>query len=136
MGDIRNCKQCGKLFQYNGITKICAKCAREDDELFKVVKEYVYDHPGATITEVSEETNVDEDRILRYLRQGKLELTGEGGALVLDCERCGRGIKTGRFCDACAHEIETELKSGFSRAAEKQKPIGNKMFTAEMNKRR
>jgi hypothetical protein len=109
---------------------------REDDDLFKEVKEYVYDHPNCTITEVSEETGVDDDRILRYLRQGKLEITGEGGSLVLDCERCGVAIRTGRFCDACAHEIETELKSGFSRSAEKQKPAGNKMFTAEMNKRR
>lgn len=136
MGDIRNCKQCGKMFQYTGITKICAKCAREDDELFKIVKEYVYDHPGCTITEVSEETEVNEDRILRYLRQGKLEITGEGGSLVLDCERCGVAIRTGRFCDPCAHEIETELKSGFSKSADKQRPAGNRMFTAEMNKRR
>lgn len=136
MADIRNCKQCGKLFQYTGVSKICPKCAREDEELFKIVKEYLYDHPGANIMEVSEETGVEEDRILRYLRQGKLEISGEGGSLILDCERCGKAIRTGRFCDACAHEIEVELKSGFTRVDKPKQLEKDRMFTAEMKKKR
>ncbi|MDK2919903.1 MAG: hypothetical protein PWQ37_2636 [Candidatus Petromonas sp.] len=136
--DIRNCKECGKLFQYDGISKLCYQCRRRDDEDFKKVKEYVYDHPGANITIVSEETEVSEDKILRYLREGKLEIVGESPGLVLDCERCGKAIRTGRYCEECSREIERGLKSGFDRFAKKREKFRekDKMYITEIKKKR
>ncbi|RKD23538.1 flagellar operon protein TIGR03826 [Caminicella sporogenes DSM 14501] len=119
--DIRNCKECGKLFQYDGISKLCYSCRKKDEEDFKRVKDYIYDNTGATITEVSEATGVSEDKILRYLREGRLEIVGENPGLVLDCERCGRAIRTGRYCEECAREIEKELRSGFERPVKRVK---------------
>lgn len=136
MAEIRNCKECGRLFQYNGISKICPRCKRNDEENFKVVREYIYENEEATITEVAEETGVDEDKILRYLREGRLEIIGDNSALILECERCGKGIKTGRFCDECAKELEKELKSGFTNTKERQDRKREKMHTAERKKRR
>ncbi|QXM05162.1 TIGR03826 family flagellar region protein [Crassaminicella indica] len=139
MAEIRNCKECGRLFQYTGISKICPRCQKKDEEDFKVVREYIYENEGATLTEVSEETGVDEDKILRFLREGRLEIVGENSALILECERCGKPIRTGRFCDACAHELQAGLKSGFEKVdrlksnVDKQK---EKMYTAERKKRR
>ncbi|MEW9123758.1 MAG: TIGR03826 family flagellar region protein [Thermotaleaceae bacterium] len=136
MADIRNCKKCGRIYQYDGVNKICARCRKGEDEDFAKVKEYLYDNPKSTITQVSEETGVEEDLILRYLRQGRLEIVGEGGSLVLDCERCGKSIRTGRFCDQCTHEMTAELKSAFKPVEKPQVRDGNKMFTAEMKKKR
>ncbi|TCO76473.1 TIGR03826 family flagellar region protein [Marinisporobacter balticus] len=135
MAEIRNCKECGRLFQYNGFSKICTKCQRKREDDFKSVREYIYENKGATITEVSEETGVDEDKILQFLREGRLEITGENSALILECERCGKGIKTGRFCDACARELEKELKSGFTNTKEIKARKSEKMYTAERKKR-
>jgi len=113
MLNVRNCKECGKIFQYDGISKLCYECRKKDDENYKVVKEYLYENPKATIIQVSEATGVSEEKILRYLREGRLEITGDHPGFVLDCERCGKAIRTGRFCSECAGLIEREMKEGF-----------------------
>ena len=136
MADIRNCIKCGRIFQYDGFNKKCERCRRDEEEDFKKVKEYLYDNPGATITEVSEETGVEEDLILKYLRQGRLEISSEGGSLVLDCERCGRAIRTGKFCDQCAEEMARELKGAFKPKEKDKQTVVNKMFISDMRKRR
>lgn len=136
--NIRNCKDCGKLFQYDGVSKLCYQCRKKEDEDFKVVKDYIYDNPKATIVAVSEETGVSEEKILGFLRQGRLEIVGENSGLVLDCENCGKSIRTGRFCDECAHEMERGFKGGFERPERKVKKSSEreKMFTADSKKRR
>ncbi|MFZ5968981.1 MAG: TIGR03826 family flagellar region protein [Bacillota bacterium] len=138
MADIRNCKECGKIFSYEGFSRVCPRCRQKDEDAFRIVKEYVYDHPRATITEVAEETGVDEDKILRYLREGKLEIVGDGSTLVLGCERCGKGITTGRFCDACAREMEVEFKKGLNQSAapKSTKTDKDKMYITDMKKRK
>lgn len=134
--DIRNCKECGKIYQYDGF-KICLNCRRKEDEIFKNVKEYIYDHPGANIQVVSEETDVSVNKILSYLREGRLELTGDHNNLILECERCGVSINTGRFCDKCIVELERELKSSITKSDEnKAKPkVEDKMYIANRHKR-
>ena len=106
--DIRNCSRCGKIYAYEGFD-ICIQCRREDEEDFRKVKEYIDENPDATISEVSEETEVDTRKIIGFLRQGRLEVKG-GENLLLDCERCGVPIKTGRFCKRCSVEMEREFK--------------------------
>jgi len=49
MPDIRNCKRCGRLFNYIGGRPICQDCKKQDEEEFKRVKEYLYEHPKASI---------------------------------------------------------------------------------------
>ncbi len=114
---IKNCARCGRMFQSEGGGKLCARCLDNDEEDFKVVREYVYDNPGANIPEVAENTGVAEEKILKFLRQGKLILKDEL-SMVLDCERCGKPIKTGRFCEACNQEMARDLRAAAGKAAE------------------
>jgi len=107
--DLRNCTKCGRVFAYNG-SEICSRCAGNDAEDFKKVKDYLYENPGATIVEVSEETGVDEKKILRYLRESKIEII-ESDNLLLDCQRCGKPIRSGRFCEGCVIEMKKEFTS-------------------------
>ena len=106
--DIRNCSRCGNIYAYDGFN-ICMKCRRQDEEDFQKVKEYLDENPGATITEVTEETGVDSKKIIEFLRQGRLEVEDEAN-LLLSCERCGASIKTGRFCEKCILEMQKEFK--------------------------
>lgn len=106
--NIRNCSRCGQIYAYDGF-KVCLKCRRKDEEDFKKVKEYLDEYPGATISEVTEETEVDSKKIIEFLRQGRLEIEDETNVL-LPCERCGASIKTGRFCEKCTVEMEREFK--------------------------
>lgn len=111
--DIRNCSRCGKVYRYDGF-KICPKCRREDEADFEKVKEYIDEHPGANIKEVSDATEIDSRKIIEFLRAGRLEIMDENN-LILSCERCGKPIKTGRFCDKCAFEIQKELKGAITK---------------------
>jgi hypothetical protein len=88
----------------------CSKCRPNDDDDFRIVREYVYDHPNSTVRDVHEATEVPEELILKFLRQGRLTLKDDG--VGLECERCGTSISSGRFCDNCAYE----LKNGFQNA--------------------
>lgn len=105
--DVRNCKRCGKIYNYDGF-RLCPTCRREDEEDFVKVKEYIYDHPKANISEVSEGTEVDPEKIIEFLRQDRLEIA-DGGNLILECEICSVSIKSGRFCNKCKHDLEKEM---------------------------
>jgi flagellar operon protein (TIGR03826 family) len=109
---IQNCQKCGRLFSSENNQKFCERCRENDEDMFKLVREYIYDNPNASIPEVAEETEVPEKKILKFLREGKLELKEDSG-FMLDCERCGTAISTGRFCNKCAMEMEKEFKSAF-----------------------
>lgn len=137
--NIRNCKECGKLFQYDGISKLCYRCRKKDDENFRVVKDFLYENPKETISVVSEETGVSEEKILRYLREGKLEIVGDDPGILLDCEGCGKAIRTGRYCERCAQDMERGFKSGFERQEKnkaKQSSSSNRMYITELKKKR
>ncbi|WP_427338124.1 TIGR03826 family flagellar region protein [Caloranaerobacter sp. DY30410] len=134
--NIRNCSKCGKIYVYDGINKLCPKCRKEEEEEFRKVKEYIYDHPDANIQIVSEETGVPVKKILRYLREGRLELKDEHNNLILACERCGKPIKTGRFCDKCVVELQRELKSSVAKRDNIRKnKEKDKMYIAERYKK-
>lgn len=110
--DLRNCKSCGRAYQYDGVAQ-CTRCRKSSEEAYTKVKEYLYDNPGASVGEVSEATEVEEKQILKFLRDGRLEIK-DGNNFFLDCERCGVAIKSGRFCDKCTHEMANEFRSALA----------------------
>lgn len=110
MSELRNCRKCGKMFTYTGNSAFCQVCVRKEEEDYQKVKEYLYDNPGASMNEVSSVTGVSVEKIMRFLREGRLEIV-EGSNIVLECERCKRSIRTGRFCNDCVKGIEGELES-------------------------
>ncbi|WP_353093774.1 TIGR03826 family flagellar region protein [Tissierella praeacuta] len=105
--NIRNCTRCGKIYNYDGF-KICFNCRKDDEKDFQKVKGYLYEYPGANIVEVEEATGVETSKIIGYLKEGRLEVA-DGSNLILECEKCGASIKTGRFCDKCTNELQREL---------------------------
>lgn len=113
MPDVRNCRKCGKIFNYIGGAPICPSCRQLDEEDFQRVKEYLYENPGASITQVSVDLDISMEKIKRFLKDGRLEIKGDDGNLILECENCGKSIKSGRFCAEC----ERDLAAGFRSAA-------------------
>ncbi|NLV99769.1 MAG: MerR family transcriptional regulator [Clostridiales bacterium] len=112
--DIRNCKRCNRLFQYNGI-KYCPKCVLELDEMFIKVRDYLYENKNANIAEVSEATGVEEKVILEFLRDGRLELREPSPDLT--CERCDKPITSGRMCKDCLALFERIMKKDINESA-------------------
>ncbi len=112
---LANCERCGQLF--NRVTRsICPNCVKEEEKSFDEVKEYIRSHDSATISEVAEATQVSEERVLHYLREGRLELSG---TLTYACESCGTPIRTGRFCSACQQMLGSDI-AGAAKALKQQ----------------
>jgi flagellar operon protein (TIGR03826 family) len=109
MPDVRNCRKCGKIFNYLGGNPICPVCKQLDEDDFKRVKEYLYDNPGSSMLEVSKALDVSVEKIKRFLKEGRLEIIGDDGNLILECESCGKSIKSGRFCVECEKNLTKEL---------------------------
>jgi len=133
--DIRNCKHCNRLFQYQS-SKYCPNCVIELDKVFMVIREYIYENPDSTIVEVSENTGVDNEIIMDFLREGKLEL--KEASLMLECRSCGKAIKTGVMCKDCLSNFETEMKKSVGKAKDNIDKLrdSDKMHSAEFFKKR
>lgn len=117
MSDVRNCRKCGKIFTYMGGSPICQVCKQSDEEDFKAVKNFLYKNPGSNISQVSAELDISVEKIKRFLKDGRLEITSEEGNMFLECESCGKAIKSGRYCDDC----ERNLAAGFKSTATQMK---------------
>ena len=63
--NVRNCKVCGKIFNYDGFN-VCRACRRKQDERFQRVKEYLREYPGASINEVEDATDVSSEEIMEF----------------------------------------------------------------------
>ena len=117
MPDVRNCRKCGRIYNYIGGAPLCPACKQLEEDDFQLVKKYLYENPGATLTQVSTDLEMSVEKIKRFLKEGRLEITNDDGNLILECETCGKSIKSGRFCPEC----ERDLASGFRSAAKQIK---------------
>ena len=96
--NVRNCRRCGKLFNYVSGAPICMQCREAMVQKFQEVKKYIQDNVHSTIPEVAEACDVSQQQIYQWLREERLELA-EGTGMALFCENCGAAIQTGRFCN-------------------------------------
>lgn len=136
MADLRNCSRCGRIFGYMG-SPICSFCKEEEEDEFKKVKDFLYDHPGSTVMEVSQATEVDVEKIMRFLREERLQVSSDNPNLLLECERCGVPINMGRFCQGCKDNLQNSFRKefGLDKKEEVKEEIRNrtekdKMYTA------
>lgn len=107
---IKNCPKCKKIFSPVGGSLICRECMKLEEEEFEKVRNYLRDNRGADINRVAEETGVSTKKILKYLREGRLEVS-EGMAEFLKCEKCGISIRSGKYCRACSEKVSKNLSS-------------------------
>lgn len=115
MPDVRNCRKCGKIFTYAGGNLICQPCRQADEEDFKKIKNYLYDNPRASLTQISADIEISVEKIKRFLKDGRLEILSDEGNLFLECEGCGKSIKSGRFCPGCENGLANNLKAAASQ---------------------
>ena len=90
------------------------------DELYENTKKYIYDNPNATINQVSDEVGVSIQQIQRWIRQERLSFS-DASPIGMDCEKCGKMIKTGRFCQACKNTMKSEFSAITSREPQMEK---------------
>lgn len=108
--EVRNCRNCGRLFNYiGGVYKnLCPACIDELELKFLEVKEYVEENRGCTINEISEKMEVSVRQIEKWIREERLCFTDDS-PIGIECERCGKMIKTGRFCELCKNDMSNQM---------------------------
>ncbi|MCL1995251.1 MAG: hypothetical protein FWG63_03505 [Defluviitaleaceae bacterium] len=96
----RNCPKCGKVFHYIN-SPVCDGCIKEDQDVFEKARQHLKENPGISLIRLAKETDIDTKRILRYIRDGKLELMNP----EIECEKCKAKIISGRFCQECVEKM-------------------------------
>jgi len=108
--EFKQCEFCRRPYPHMG-KSVCSECLIKLDEEFVEIREYLYDHEGAGIEEVSEATGVPRKSIFYLLKEERLIVGDENGCVngILKCESCKRPIPTGRMCSGCKKEVISAL---------------------------
>lgn len=102
--EVRTCKQCKRIFNYLTGPTICPACKDMLEEKFIEVKEYVRENPKEGINEVAKANDVSVNQIRRWIREERLSFSEDSG-IGIDCESCGKMIRSGRLCQSCKDRL-------------------------------
>lgn len=94
--------------------QLCPECRAALEKKFNSVKDYIDEHPQASISQVAEDMDVSVKQIKQWVREERLILSEASLDGVL-CEHCGRPITSGRFCDKCKAAMANNLQSALDR---------------------
>ena len=119
MAELKNCRKCRRIFPYIAGVQICEACKKEEDKLFERIWKFLRDNPGVSMRAVSEELEVPYEQLMRYLKEGRLQIKNPDGSVVLFCEKCGEIIKAGRICEVCEKGLTKALKDTAKELKEK-----------------
>lgn len=109
--EVRNCKSCGRLYNYiGGAYRLCPDCMKKLEEKFQEVKQYIEDNPRADMRDISEQCDVSTRQIEQWIREERLSFS-EDSPIGIACEVCGATIRTGRYCERCKNDMANRLGS-------------------------
>lgn len=124
MGELSNCPKCNDVFVKTQFRDICQNCWKEEEKQYETVYQFIRkrENRAATIGQVEEQTGVEEEHILKFIRSGRLQITHFPN-LGYPCDKCGKIIRTGKLCETCAVELRKELQTYETEEARKQQLI-------------
>lgn len=125
------CPRCSRLFA-RGMRDVCNNCVLEIEKEYERVANYLREHKGATIHEVSEETEVTVKQITKFIREGRIS-TENLPNLSVPCESCGLPIREGTMCDSCRSKLQRDMKNlqaGIQKAHTSSAPHDSKGNTS------
>ena len=115
----RDCEKCGGVMVFKGLGEYqCEDCGELAYDDYGKVRNYIEAHKGATAAQIEDAIGVSQRSIRRLLKEGRLEVA-EGSRAFLQCELCGKSIRSGRYCSDCEVKMHRRLE-------EKQRASHNK----------
>ena len=108
--DVRNCRKCGRIFNYVAGIPICPACRERIEAKFQEVKDFIRENKGAGIPEISKTCGVETSQIHQWIREERL-VFADDSPIGINCENCNATIKTGRFCEKCKIFLKIKLSS-------------------------
>lgn len=118
--DVRNCRQCGRLFNYVGgqYRNLCPSCSSKLEDKFMEVKEYIEDHKDAQMNQISQDCDVSTRQLEQWIREERLRFSDDS-PIGISCEMCGATIKSGRFCDNCKGALASQFDNVYHKEPER-----------------
>ncbi|WP_026559735.1 TIGR03826 family flagellar region protein [Bacillus sp. J37] len=110
MGELANCPKCNTLFVQSQFRTVCDKCFKEEEQAYETVYKFLRkrENRKAQLDEVVDETGVSKDLILKFIRQGRIQLINFPN-LGYPCEKCGKTIREDRLCEECKEGIHKQI---------------------------
>lgn len=110
MGELANCPKCNNLFVQTQFRSICDACFKEEEKAYETVYQFLRkrENRQAHLHEVVEGTGVSEGLILKFIRNGRIQLSNFPN-LEYPCEKCGNPIREDRLCESCKKDIHKQL---------------------------
>lgn len=102
--ELRNCKECKKLFVSVSGRTICRDCHEKREKSYDRIIKYLNNNPNASIEDVCKATKVTKDSVIELVKNRKISLSVE-----YECEICEKKIKVGKICPECKEKVTTEL---------------------------
>jgi flagellar operon protein (TIGR03826 family) len=115
VGNLDNCPRCGKLYVKNPMM-LCVACIKDLNDEYQKCADYLRKQRTCTIYELSEDTGVSVKQITRFIREGRLSITGAPN-MGFPCESCNTLVRQGTLCDDC----RSRLTKGFGSLQEDAK---------------
>ena len=109
--EVRNCRSCGRLFNYMGGAPLCPACQKKLEEKFQEVKAFLEENPNSSVETVADELDVSVKQIRQWIREERLQFADDS-PIRIPCEGCGAMIRSGRYCDKC----KAAMTNGFREA--------------------
>src|SRR5699024_2429378 len=109
MAELKNCERCGEIFASIGDKDVCPKCGRQEEEDFQKVYRFLTNRKNreATILEIVEATGVEEEFIIKLIKQNRLRAS-KLPKLDYASESGGNPIKSGKKCERCYAKIKSQ----------------------------
>ena len=130
--NLKNCRDCGKVFVTNGREYLCPACRKKEEFERAKLMDYVRNNPGVTIQQALNNSGVSEKIVKRMVSDGSF--SGIPARDTADtavqasrvCVICGRPIGgTGIYCKSCSARLRHETKN-----------IADQIIVPETKKRR
>ena len=87
------------------------------------MSEYLRNNPGTPLAQVAEELDISYEKLMKYVREGRLQIKAPNGKYISFCEKCGKETAGGRFCLSCEGHIlnvlDTSKKNLQTKVADK-----------------
>lgn len=133
--DVRNCRNCGRMFNYIGGRAICPICKDALEHDYERVRDYIRDNPRANLKEISDVCEVSIPQINEWIRDERLEFAKDS-QIMLSCESCGEPVRTGRYCEKCKNNMANNLTSAFKKDKPAEPPKKKQVVSDKMRFKR
>ena len=109
------CRNCGVIMVKKS-RDLCQSCFAEEERLFTRIKDFLRANPGANIEQIAINCNCEKEKILYFLKTGRLERLGFR-KIVHQCEICGETIYEGVMCQDCKRSLKDQVNALRNRRA-------------------